>query len=578
MRPITLIAIFRKVFERLLHSQFNDDGWARVHPLQAGFRRDHSPLLNAAVLHSLLESGYVTHVAFLDFKAAFDVVDHGILRSILLERGCPRKVLSLLTSLMFDGISSYIVAGSEISKPFARTRGVLQGSPLSLHLFSIFIDSLLSELESTGSRPVVGTTLPVLDAGTLVPTLFYADDGTLLATSEAGIQALLDVVGRWCIAHGIDLNMAKCGSFAPKSQPSFVPLVLGLPVPRKDSYKYLGFPFTPEGIDFAEHLTSSLRKARKKSDFLKIFSDSWEPTHRLQVYKTYLAPMFEWSAPLVATHATLVATRARARETKEKKKKGGFFEGAAIEDEVKELQRWIVGSKGSSHLTRYFLGLRGIADRFADLKTQFHSTLVALPEQCALRRLKELSWRGTSFYKCFILDERFEEMKYHALEDPNIGLVRLKWYVRNQLRTLVRPKPGRETTWRLAQFIPDSSHLDGTFSGGDIVLSAPRRFQADLLRYRRGVFKTSSVCCCRIGLPRHKFRRGHERHMQLPLQYMLSTKELVLKDWIVRSLGPDALFTDVDFLINRGCFARAYSILRHIARVLVVAAEARSGT
>lgn len=76
VRPITLIGMFRKVFERLLLRRLDAGGWAKAQPTQAGFRSHCSTCVNAAVLHALLESGRITHVVFLDFKAAFDVVDH----------------------------------------------------------------------------------------------------------------------------------------------------------------------------------------------------------------------------------------------------------------------------------------------------------------------------------------------------------------------------------------------------------------------------------------------------------------------------------------------------------------------
>ena len=54
-----------------------------MQPTQAGFRSHYSTCTNAAVLHSLLESYRITHVVFLDFKAAFDVVDYSLLTDVL---------------------------------------------------------------------------------------------------------------------------------------------------------------------------------------------------------------------------------------------------------------------------------------------------------------------------------------------------------------------------------------------------------------------------------------------------------------------------------------------------------------
>jgi hypothetical protein len=210
VRPITLIGMFRKVFERLLLRRFDSGGWARVQPTQAGFRSHYSTCVNAAVLHALLESRRITHVVFLDFKAAFDVVDHSLLLDILRRRGCPLGMQKLIASLTFHHIRSRIVSDGEASNWFSRSRGVLQGSPLSPYLFNIFVDGLLEDLN---------------DGATTVPrSLSYADDGTLLASGSSEILRLLDVVAAWLAGYRMTLNVKKvwlhCAGRGPRARAS----------------------------------------------------------------------------------------------------------------------------------------------------------------------------------------------------------------------------------------------------------------------------------------------------------------------------------------------------------------------
>jgi len=200
VRPITLIGMFCKVFERLLLCCFDAGGWAKVQPTQAGFCSHYSTCVNAAVLHALLESCRITHVAFLDFKAAFDVVNHALLLDILCRRGCLPRLQGLVASLTFHHIRSRIVSDGEASDWFSRGKGVLQGSPLSPYLFNIFVDGLLEDLNN---------------GATIVPqSLFYADDSTLLASSSSEIQRLLDIVANWSAQHRMTLNVKKCGYIA----------------------------------------------------------------------------------------------------------------------------------------------------------------------------------------------------------------------------------------------------------------------------------------------------------------------------------------------------------------------------
>ena len=66
------------------------------------------------------------------------------------------------------------------SPPFRRTRGALQGSPISPDLFNIYIDKLVYQLNAS--------------AGATPRSLPYADDGVLLASDLTTIQHLADVL------------------------------------------------------------------------------------------------------------------------------------------------------------------------------------------------------------------------------------------------------------------------------------------------------------------------------------------------------------------------------------------------
>jgi hypothetical protein len=74
-------------------------------------------------------------------------------------------------------------------------------------------------------------------------------------------------------------------------------------VPRLDRYAYLGFPVTGIRTDFEGHLAGRLDRALGRAAFLSLHSDRWGPAHRLRMYRQYLAPMFEYGAPLVAAFA-----------------------------------------------------------------------------------------------------------------------------------------------------------------------------------------------------------------------------------------------------------------------------------
>jgi hypothetical protein len=125
LRPISIICIFRKVFERLLLLQVQYQLWAKLHPVQAGFRRSYSIYSNAAVVYMLLSSKVRSTVLFLDFKSAFDVIDYQRLDTKLSAKGCPPMIRMLIGNLMFLDLKSRILINGKVTNWFSRLCGVL---------------------------------------------------------------------------------------------------------------------------------------------------------------------------------------------------------------------------------------------------------------------------------------------------------------------------------------------------------------------------------------------------------------------------------------------------------------------
>ena len=81
-----------------------------------------------------------------------------------------------------------------LSSSVTVTSGVIQGSSLSCTLFTIFIDSLLAELN--------------------IPASAYADDLKFIANLThhrcSVIQANVDRVYDWSVTRGMSLSVEKC--------------------------------------------------------------------------------------------------------------------------------------------------------------------------------------------------------------------------------------------------------------------------------------------------------------------------------------------------------------------------------
>lgn len=533
-RPITLISVIRKVFEKLLLARFDVDGWARLHHAQAGFRSHYSTCSHAAVVHHLLSSRMRSTAVFLDFRAAFDVLDHGMLDATLRTRGCPESIRALIQQLMFEGVSSRVFVNGEASTPFPRTQGVLQGSPLSPYLFNLFIDDLVDRLNRSSIA------LPIC--------YFYADDGALVVPASTHLQGLLDEIDDWCRRHRMTLNVAKCGVLS--SQPGPMLSIAGQFLPRVESYDYLGFRMTTTGIDFDATLRRRIDSAIARSRWLALFSNTWGPAHRLRVYKQYLAPMLEYGAPLVWAWASESRTNHRTFT-------------AAIERH-RELMGWIANSSADRHrVTANLCGLTSLESRFQRLRTGYQLVLQQMPPthplSVILARVQRLSSLH-GFAAALTVDPDYAAFQ-STLAGSGPTKLRLGHYLRRRYRQALQDEAGHA---HLTRLIPFASRRVPGLGLADLSLSLPRLEQAMLFSYRRGVFLRGYRCVCGIAA----FTRGHETCPALDHPIRLTRAERRQKEQSLQRLPPGSNLTDVDFLINTNQLQRATILLASVARQL----------
>lgn len=533
LRPISIICIFRKVFERLLLLRFQGQPWAQFHPAQAGFRRSYSTYSNAAVVHALLSSKARSTAVFLDFRSAFDVVDHQRLDAKLAARGCPPCLRRLIRSLMFVHLRSRILINGQVTAWFPRSCGVSQGCPFSPWLFNVFADDLLHLLNADT------TGVPIC--------LFYADDGVIIANAQTDVAAVLQTVEGWASQNALFLNPAKCAVIT--SRTNLPPLFIdGHEIPRPDSYSYLGFPVTAAGIDFAKHLEQRIEAAVGRTRWLGLYSNAWGPAHRLRIYKLFLAPMFEYGAPLVW---------AWARDHLD------AFHRAT--HGIKDLMAWVSNTTDSRYMvTANLCGLSTVARRFQRLGTAYQLIMDQMDPACPLKQVLQRSNPASRLhaFACNLADDPgYARFKQTSSFEPTVRAA-LARFLRVELRHAVQAE---SLDSQLTALIPMGSRRVPGLLLADIALAAPLPVQGMLLQYRRGVFMFNSICACD---PDVKFHRGHESCLALGPLPTLTRGEQRQKRTMQAELAFDHKFTDVDYLLNAGQLDRAASILSNVQRKL----------
>ena len=134
-RPISLLNLFSKIFEKVLKTKIMDfiDKYNILSPEQFGFTTNSSTELAITTIYDKfldnLDKNQYTCAIFLDIKKAFDSLDHKILLKKLDHYGFRGKIWNLLKSYM-ENRKICTKVDQKASKHFKVTHGIPQGSVL----------------------------------------------------------------------------------------------------------------------------------------------------------------------------------------------------------------------------------------------------------------------------------------------------------------------------------------------------------------------------------------------------------------------------------------------------------------
>jgi len=542
-RPISLLCLFRKIFESLILPVVTASGHMSYSGIQAGFRSGYSTLTNVLTLHHVIEAHPAQHIVFLDFASAFDRVGWPYLQQELQEQGMNPLVLQLVYQLMYrDMTFSLIFNGCEFQKQ-PRTCGLLQGSPLSPILFNRFINSLLHSL-NWNSAP------------TFPSALFFADDGVLIAPTIPKAQSLLNHASSWADKHAISSNIPKCG-YMVTNQPlrTYLPHMLTLnnhPIPHVTSYQYLGVTFASKGIDFVKQGILLCERVESCLAGMRSFSDTWALRIRLNIFKSILLPTLKYSLPL------LYANYKRNRKAQE---------WITLTNTYNNCLTWIAGGNAKCpHITAHLLGLLPFVDRAQHLFTRYYLHLMAIAPSNPLRAILDRSnWYPKSNHSMPI--HKHDPLLSQFLNPPpafpkylsnlqhtpisllsHTVLEELSTQKFAQIRTTIGPHSSKPLQVSMvANRVPG---LDC-----DVVLAAPVTDQSRFLAWRRGVFGWGPKCLCG-----ERFDRGHTKCMPYPDPGLTEEQQFIyeLDRYLI---DPNTKYTIVDYLLNNRLWNQARNIL-----------------
>ena len=202
-RPISILPTLSKIIEKWIQKHLMSflNNHNLLHEKQSGFREGHSTesalILMIDSWLKAINDGKFVGCLMVDFRKAFDLVDHNILLQKLKLYKCDESSLSWFNSYLSNR-TQRVAMNNKCSDSEQISFGVPQGSILGPLLFLIFINDL-----------------PLALKHAVTSIDLYADDTTVydiqssMETLQQNLQNSLILLNKWCRENGMVINTDK---------------------------------------------------------------------------------------------------------------------------------------------------------------------------------------------------------------------------------------------------------------------------------------------------------------------------------------------------------------------------------
>ena len=206
-RGITIADNIGKLFNQILNNRLTKFLTSKniIKHEQIGFMKgrrttDHMFILNTLIQKYVKNNSKPLYACFVDFKRAFDSVDHLHLFYKLKTLGIGTMFYKIIKN-MYCNTKTCVKINNQRTYFFNSNVGVRQGDNLSPNLFNIFLNDLPNNFDNTCD--------PVLLQNQSLNMLMYADDVVLLSTSERGLQNCVNKLAKFSRQWKMTLNTQK---------------------------------------------------------------------------------------------------------------------------------------------------------------------------------------------------------------------------------------------------------------------------------------------------------------------------------------------------------------------------------
>lgn len=293
-RTIQLTNCTCKLMEKIVNKRLqwtleSIDGLNRA---QSGFRKSRSTAdslteLEWEIKKAFSENGYLLTVSF-DLRKAYDVTWRRLVLRNLLKMGISGNMAKFVSDFM-NGRESKIKMGRYESEKIIQETGLVQGAVLSVTLFIVAMNELLTGLEN-------------------VSKVMFADDLTVFVRGKnlgdlgSMMQEVIDKVTRKAEGMGYTFAEDKTSPiiFTRKRRRAPDPTLVcnGKILEYKKSHRILGMIFDQK-LNWEEHIMEVKNKAKKRLNILKMLCNvkfGAKRKHLLHIHQSIIVSILEYGA------------------------------------------------------------------------------------------------------------------------------------------------------------------------------------------------------------------------------------------------------------------------------------------
>ena len=241
-RPISLLNTQYKLYASLIQARLAENYDDHIRPNQYGFRKHRgtdNPLFTLRRLQDYsLRTGVPFHCLFIDWKQAFDKIDHSSMHIALQRLGIHTHYLEIIKDIYTD--PTFHTVGLNGEKAYATPHtGIRQGCPVSPYLFIMVLSVILTDVDDRLISHGVPTN--TWSVGKPAYDLEYADDTLLFGITVEVLGEYLKHLQVEASLYGLLLNLEKTELLEhPKYNQEPLTFADGTPVKTNHVVKYLG--------------------------------------------------------------------------------------------------------------------------------------------------------------------------------------------------------------------------------------------------------------------------------------------------------------------------------------------------